>query len=126
MLFHRTDRISTRRGKELVMTADKTADQRVKERDTMKKTLKRSGIILLLTVYLLVFTMPAAQAYIDPSATTYLIQAIAGVVIAVGSVAIIFWRRAKKKLKDKVGIDFDKNKETEEAVVAVKTEEEKQ
>jgi len=92
----------------------------------MKNTLKRSGIILLLTVYLLVFTMPAAQAYIDPSATTYLIQAIAGVVIAVGSVAIIFWRRAKKKLKDKVGIDFDKNKETEEAVVAVKTEEEKQ
>jgi len=91
----------------------------------MKKTMKRSGIILLLTVYLLVFTMPAAQAYIDPSATTYLIQAIAGVVIAVGSVAIIFWRRAKRKLKDKVGIDFDKNKETEEAVVAVKTEEEK-
>ena len=75
---------------------------------------------------MLVFTMPAAQAYIDPSATTYLIQAIAGVVIAVGSVAIIFWRRAKRKLKDKVGIDFDKNKETEEEVVAVKTEEEKQ
>ena len=92
----------------------------------MKKTMKRSGLILLLTVYLLVFTMPAAQAYIDPSATTYLIQAIAGVVIAVGSVAIIFWRRAKRKLKDKVGIDFDKNKETEEAVVAVKTEKEKQ
>ena len=91
----------------------------------MKKTMKRGGLILLLTVYLLVFTMPAAQAYIDPSATTYLIQAIAGVVIAVGSVAIIFWRRAKRKLKDKVGIDFDKNKETEEAVVAVKTEEEK-
>ena len=91
----------------------------------MKKTMKRGGLILLLTVYLLVFTMPAAQAYIDPSATTYLIEAIAGVVIAVGSVAIIFWRRAKRKLKDKVGIDFDKNKETEEAVVAVKTEEEK-
>ena len=90
----------------------------------MKKTMKRSGIILLLTVYLLVFTMPAAQAYIDPSATTYLIQAIAGVVIAVGSVAIIFWRRAKRKLKDKVGIDFDKNKETEESVVAVKPEDE--
>ena len=88
----------------------------------MKKTLKRTGIILLLTVYLLIFTMPAAHAYIDPSATTYLIQAIAGIVIAVGSVGIIFWRRAKKKLKDKVGIDFDKNKETEEAVVAVKSD----
>ena len=40
----------------------------------MKKTMKRGGLILLLTVFLLVFTMPAAQAYIDPSATTYLIQ----------------------------------------------------
>ena len=72
----------------------------------------------------MIFTMPAAHAYIDPSATTYLIQAIAGIVIAVGSVGIIFWRCAKKKLKDKAGIDFDKNKETEEAVVAVKTEDE--
>ena len=88
----------------------------------MKKALKRSGIILLLAAYLMIFTMPAAHAYIDPSATTYMIQAIAGIVIAVGSVGIIFWRRAKKKLKDKVGIDFDKNKETEEAVVAVKAD----
>ena len=92
----------------------------------MKKPLKKSGVILLLAVYLMIFTMPAAHAYIDPSATTYLIQAIAGIVIAVGSVGIIMWRRTKKKLKDKVGIDFDKNKETEEAVVAVKTESEQQ
>ena len=90
----------------------------------MKKALKRSGIILLLAAYLMIFTMPAAHAYIDPSATTYMIQAIAGIVIAVGSVGIIFWRRAKKKLKDTVGIDFDKNKETEEEVVAVKTDDE--
>jgi nitrate reductase gamma subunit len=90
----------------------------------MKKALKRSGIILLLAAYLMIFTMPAAHAYIDLSATTYMIQAIAGIVIAVGSVGIIFWRRAKKKLKDKVGIDFDKNKETEEEVVAVKTDDE--
>ena len=92
----------------------------------MKKPLKKSGVILLLAVYLMIFTMPPAHAYIDPSATTYLIQAIAGIVIAVGSVGIIMWRRTKKKLKDKVGIDFDKNKETEEAVVAVKTEDEQQ
>ena len=90
----------------------------------MQKALKRSGIILLLAAYLMIFTMPAAHAYIDPSSTTYMIQAIAGIVIAVGSVGIIFWRRAKKKLKDKVGIDFDKNKETEEEVVAVKTDDE--
>ena len=83
----------------------------------MKKVLTYSGIILLLVVYFLVFTMPVASAYIDPSATTFLIQAVAGIAIAVGSVVIIFWRRAKKKIKDKVGIDFDKNKETEESVV---------
>ena len=88
----------------------------------MKKALKKSGIILLLAVYIMMFTMPAAHAYVDPSATTYIIQAVAGVVIAAGSVGIILWHRAKKKLKDKVGIDFDKNKETEEAVVAVKTD----
>ena len=90
----------------------------------MKKGLKTTCVILLLVVYLMIFTMPMAHAYIDPSAATYLIQAIAGVVIAVGSVGIIFWRRAKKKLRDKVGIDFDKNKETEESVVAVNTDEE--
>ena len=83
----------------------------------MKKLLKKSGLILGLVAYMMFVFMPAAHAYIDPSATTYLIQAIAGIVIAVGSVAVIFWRRAKKKLKDKVGIDFDKNKETEEQVV---------
>lgn len=84
----------------------------------MKKGMKRIGITALITLYLLVFTMPAAHAYIDPSATTYLIQAVAGIAIAAGSVAVIFWRRAKKKLKDKMGIDLDQNKETEEDVVA--------
>ena len=35
----------------------------------MKKTLKKSGIIVLLAVYLIIFTTPAAHAYIDPSAS---------------------------------------------------------
>lgn len=91
----------------------------------MKRIAKTTGTVLLIAAYLLLFTMPAASAYIDPSATTFLIQAIAGIAIAVGSVAVIFWRRAKKKIKDKVGIDLDKNKETEEAVVMVKAEEAK-
>ena len=88
----------------------------------MKRIAKTTGTVLLIALYILVFTMPAASAYIDPSATTFLIQAIAGIAIAVGSVAVIFWRRAKKKIKDKVGIDLDKNKETEEAVVMVKND----
>lgn len=88
----------------------------------MRNGIRMLGLSALITVYLLVFTMPVAHAYIDPSATTYLIQAIAGVAIAAGSVAVIFWRRTKKKLKDKMGIDLDKDKETEEDVVAVRTD----
>ena len=80
----------------------------------MKKLLAKTGIVALLAVYLMVFTMPMAHAYIDPSTTTYLIQAIAGIAVAVGSFVLIYWRRAKKKLNEKMGIDLDKNKEKEE------------
>lgn len=51
--------------------------------------------------------------YIDPSVTTYLIQAIAGIVIAVGAGLAIYFRKAKKKVSDKLGIDENKNKEVE-------------
>ncbi|MCQ2516086.1 MAG: hypothetical protein MJ094_04405 [Saccharofermentans sp.] len=51
--------------------------------------------------------------YIDPSVMTYLVQAIAGVVIAVGAVATIWIRKAKKKVSDKLGIDENRNKEVE-------------
>ena len=56
-------------------------------------------------------------AYIDPSVTTYLIQAVAGVVIAVGAVAGIYWRKARKKVQDKLGIDENAKKEIEDDVV---------
>jgi len=51
--------------------------------------------------------------YIDPSVTTYLIQAIAGLVIAVGAVIAICFHRIKKKMNDKLGIDENRNKEVE-------------
>lgn len=51
--------------------------------------------------------------YIDPSVTTYLIQAIAGIVIAVGAGLAIYFRKAKKKMNEKLGIDENKNKEVE-------------
>lgn len=55
--------------------------------------------------------------YIDPSVMTYAIQAIAGIVIAVGAVVGIYWRRARKKLNDTLGIDEDKNKTVEDDIV---------
>ncbi len=51
--------------------------------------------------------------YIDPSVTTYLIQAVAGVVIAVGAGLAIYFHKAKKKVNDKLGIDENKGKEVE-------------
>ena len=50
---------------------------------------------------------------IDPSVVTYLSQAVAGVVIAVGAVVGFYFRKAKKKVNDKLGIDENKNKEVE-------------
>ena len=51
--------------------------------------------------------------YIDPSVTTYLIQAVAGVVIAVGAGLAIYFHKAKKKVNEKLGIDENKGKEVE-------------
>ena len=43
--------------------------------------------------------------YIDPSVMTYAIQAIAGVIIAVGAFLGIYLRKAKKKLNKEVETD---------------------
>lgn len=53
------------------------------------------------------------EAYIDPSVMTYVIQAVAGVVIATGAGIGFYWRRAKKKINNKLGIDENRNKEVE-------------
>ena len=54
--------------------------------------------------------------YIDPSVMTYAVQAIAGVVIAVGAVVVVFWRRAKKKVADKLGLEEKSKKEVEDDI----------
>lgn len=64
------------------------------------------------------------SVYLDPSVMTYAIQAIAGVVIAIGAVAGIYWRKAKKKVSDKLGIDENKNKEVEGDDIIINTKSE--
>lgn len=61
-----------------------------------------------------------SKAYIDPSVATYAIQAVAGIVIAIGAAVGIYFRRAKKKLNDTLGIDENKNKEVESDDIIVK------
>lgn len=63
------------------------------------------------------FPIPA-QAYIDPSVMTYIIQAVSGIVIAVAVGIGYFWRRAKKKLQKKAGDDkASQKKEVEEDII---------
>lgn len=62
--------------------------------------------------------------YIDPSVMTYAIQAIAGVAVAIGTVAILFWRRAKKKVQETLHLEDKTTKETEEEVVLVEDDDE--
>lgn len=68
--------------------------------------------------------MVDANAYLDPSVMTYTIQIVAGVAVAVGAVAGIYWRKAKKKVRDKLGIDENAGKEVEDDVVEFKPDEE--
>lgn len=75
----------------------------------MKKLLGATGVFCLT---MMVFGVNG-QAYVDPSVMTYVIQAVAGVVVAVGAVAGIYWRKAKKKMSETLGIDENKNKEVE-------------
>ena len=90
----------------------------------MKKVLKYvCGIIGLAVVSMMAFGM-TLSAYIDPSVATDLIQAIAGVVIAVGAAVGIYWRKAKKKVSNTLGIDENRNKEVESDEIVVSSGEE--
>jgi hypothetical protein len=84
-----------------------------------KEILRLLGIGYLCTCGMLLFGANS-QAYIDPSVATYAIQAVAGVMIAIGAVAGIYFRRARKKLNDKLGIDENKNKEVESDEIVIK------
>ena len=70
----------------------------------MKKLMRFFAAGTMALCMMLVFAV-SANAYVDPSVMTYIIQAVAGIVIAVGAAVGIYWRKAKKKLNDKLGID---------------------
>lgn len=81
----------------------------------MKKLFAR----VFFVVGLMLTFSTTAFAYLDPSVMTYAIQVVAGVVVAVGAVISIYWKRAKKKVQDKLGIDENAHKEVEDDVVEI-------
>lgn len=58
--------------------------------------------------------------YIDPSVMTYAIQAGAGIIIAVGAFVGLYFRKAKKRVNKKLGVDENKNKEIESDEIKIK------
>ena len=66
-----------------------------------------------------------AVMYIDPAATSVLITSISGIIVAVGTVAILMWRKTKKKVTKVLHIDENAGKEVEEELVIKEENEEK-
>lgn len=87
--------------------------ERIKNMKKLTNMVTKFIVITVLFTTVMLFLGVNGQAYIDPAVTTYLIQAVAGVVVAIGAVAGIYFRKAKKKINDKLGIDENKNKEVE-------------
>lgn len=62
------------------------------------KTCLKFGYFFL--AFSMMFSM-TALAYIDPATTSYLIQIVAGVVIAAGATVGIFWKKIKMSFRKK-------------------------
>lgn len=81
--------------------------------------MKRLFSMTMFGTCMMVAFSTTAYAYLDPSVMTYTIQVVAGVVVAIGAVIGVYWRKAKKKVQDKLGIDENAKKEVEEEVVEI-------
>lgn len=88
----------------------------------MKRFFTKLAVVLYTAVACMLMFGSTLMAYIDPSVVTLIIQASAGVVIALGAALGIYWRKAKKKINDKLGIDENKNKEVEDDEIVDDTE----
>ena len=87
--------------------------------------MKRKSKILwavYVVLYVNIICMACSFAYLDPTTTTFLLQVIVGVAVAVGTVAAVLFRKAKKKVSDKLGIDEKEKKEVEEEFTEIEEE----
>lgn len=85
----------------------------------MKVKLKKFALVIFVCFVSMLFFGQNGNAYIDPSVMTYMIQVVAGIVVAVGAVAGIYIRKIKKKVSEKLGVDENRNKEVESDDIVV-------
>ena len=78
----------------------------------LKKRWKLYGIVYFTVLFALLPSL--ASAYIDPSVTTYAIQAIAGVAVAAGAFFATYGRRMKKSWMRTLDMDENENRTREE------------
>ena len=89
----------------------------------MKKIMLYVFSFMYFTINFILFFSISANAYIDPSVMTYVIQAVTGIAIAIGAFVGIYWRRAKKKISKKLNIDENRNKEVESDEIIIEKSE---
>lgn len=77
-------------------------------------------IVLFFAISFMFLYSDNVLAYIDPSVMTYAIQAVAGIAIAIGAFLGIYFRKIRKKVSKKLGIDENKNKEIESDKIEIK------
>jgi len=61
----------------------------------MTKIFKNTGVFIAYLILATLMLSSTALAYIDPAATSYILQIVAGVVIAGGVAVGIFWRKIR-------------------------------
>ena len=92
----------------------------------MKNILLKLLVVLYFIIgFSLLFSMNA-MAYIDPSVMTYAIQAVAGIVIAIGAAVGVYIRSVRKKINQKLGVDENRNKEVESDYIVFSKKEDKE
>jgi len=89
----------------------------------VKKNIKTFALVAYTAFCSMLMFGMNASAYLDPSVMTYAIQIVAGLAVALGAVVSVYWRKAKKLISQKFGIDENRNKEYESDEIIVYGEE---
>ncbi len=61
----------------------------------MKRFLRNTGLFVAYFILTTIMLSETVFAYVDPAATSYILQIVAGVVIACGVAVGVFWKKIK-------------------------------